>query len=79
MFHVVEFDGEGGVGLVRDEWLTPRKKESFWPPYKLSMQYNKCLREGQTPDDTWTLCAVKRIFYSTGQYKVHSTSLLYFL
>lgn len=68
MYYVVEFDDEtgGGIGLIREEWLTPRKKETFWPPSKLSTQYNKSLIDGHVPDEKWKLCPIRRIFYSTG-------------
>ncbi|XP_054723471.1 uncharacterized protein LOC129233476 [Uloborus diversus] len=65
MYHVVEFDGDGGVGIVREEWLTPRKKETFWPPFKISSQYNKCLVDGTKPENTWVLCKITRKFYVT--------------
>lgn len=68
MYHVVEFGSKsgGGLGLVRDEWLTPRKKECFWPPFKLSHQFNKALSEGHAPEDNWTLYEIEREFYKTG-------------
>lgn len=33
---VVEFDEKhgGGVAAVNSAWLTPFKKEVFWPPYE---------------------------------------------
>lgn len=31
---VIEFSDGGGVAVVRNIWLTPRKKEVFWPPIK---------------------------------------------
>lgn len=68
MFHIVEFsqNSGGGLGIVRQEWLTPRKKESFWPPFKVPEKYNKCLASGQCPGDDWNLYEVARLFYSTG-------------
>lgn len=56
----------GGVGLVRNDWLTPRKRECFWPPHKLASQYNKSLVEDKTPGSDWKLYNVRRVFYSTG-------------
>ena len=71
MYHVVEFE-DGGVGIVRKEWLTPRKKETFWPPFKLSSRYNKSLIDGELPDHkTWPLWKIRREFYSTGQYLIY--------
>ncbi|GBL68463.1 hypothetical protein AVEN_163343-1, partial [Araneus ventricosus] len=68
MFHVVEFtkSSGGGLGIVREEWLTPRKKECFWPPFKHADKFNKCLTSGQDITDDWTLFPIDRIFYSTG-------------
>lgn len=68
MYHVVEFDqaSGGGVGIVRDVWLTPKKKECFWPPDKLSSAFNKRLVEGNHPQQDWQLYQIKRIFFSTG-------------
>lgn len=70
MFHVVEFTNAsgGGIGLIREDWLTPRKKECYWPPYKQSSKFNKCLQNGEIPSDDWNLFGIERIFYSTGQY-----------
>lgn len=70
MYHVVEFSSKsgGGLGLVREEWLTPRKKECFWPPHKLSFQFNKALCEGQAPEANWPMCESEREFYCTGLY-----------
>lgn len=36
MFLIVELNKSsgGGLGIVREEWLTPRKKECFWPLFK---------------------------------------------
>lgn len=50
---------------MRDEWLTPRKKECLWPPFKLMSKCNKCLTAGTLPDENWKVYAIKRIFYET--------------
>ncbi|RLU23883.1 hypothetical protein DMN91_004091 [Ooceraea biroi] len=41
-FTGIEFtdDSGGGVALVSSQWLTPRKQEVFWPPYKFQSQYD---------------------------------------
>lgn len=69
-YKVVEFDpdGGGGIGIVRDTWLTPRKKESFWPPYKMYSKYNRCLTDNIQPGEDWMVYKLKRIFTSTGLY-----------
>lgn len=33
-YSVIEFKGSLEVAVVCAKWLTPRKKEVFWPPYK---------------------------------------------
>lgn len=67
MYHVVEFSDTQGLGIVRKDWLTPRKKETFWPPFKQTETYNKCLVSKESnPSDDWALYEIKRIFYSTG-------------
>lgn len=70
MYSVVEFSEShgGGMGIVRDQWLTPRKQECFWPPFKIAAKYNKCLLNPEPPNENWPLYTIKRTFYSTGQY-----------
>lgn len=70
MFSVVEFkecDG-GGVALINSQWLTPRKKEVFWPPVKDTNKFNKLLKEKEQSIDTekWSIYEVQRVFYETG-------------
>lgn len=71
MYHVVEFSPEGesedgSMGIVHEKWLTPLKKEAFWPPFKQTTKYNKCLLDGTIPDEKWRLCGIKRTFYTSG-------------
>lgn len=63
----VEFVDDGSVALVCTEWFTPRKRQVFWPPFRTQDQYDKVLKKLQTPDDTWTLYAVKRSFFASGK------------
>ncbi|KAF5301969.1 hypothetical protein FQA39_LY10539 [Lamprigera yunnana] len=42
MYKVVCFK-DLSVAIIREEWLTPRKTETFWPPYKHSVDYQRCL------------------------------------
>ncbi|XP_067208803.1 uncharacterized protein [Linepithema humile] len=63
---VVEFDEKhgGGVAAVNNAWLTPLKKEVFWPPYKDQNKFDKALKTGETVDtEKWTLYSISRIFY----------------
>ncbi|KAL4716910.1 hypothetical protein ACJJTC_012721 [Scirpophaga incertulas] len=65
-FCVIEFgDGGGGVSVIRQEWLTTRKKHSVWPPVKVQNKFNKCLEGSILPDDTWSSFTIKRVFYET--------------
>lgn len=66
MYKVVEFE-DNAVGIVKESWLTPRKKECLWPPHKISSKFNKCLVSQDLPDENWPIYAVKRIMYETGK------------
>lgn len=66
MYNVVEFQ-DNGLGIVRQEWMTPRKKECFWPPYKVASQFNKCLMTQLIADETWPVYAIKRVMFETGE------------
>ncbi|KAK4880406.1 hypothetical protein RN001_008552 [Aquatica leii] len=66
MFVGVEFhdDEGGGLALINEKWLTPRKNQTWWPPHKHSDKLNKSLRKGDTPQtDTWKLYKLKRSFF----------------
>ena len=69
MFHVVELP-EGDkklVSVIHSHWLTPRKEEVYWPPYKTQNKFNSSLRVGEEPDeDSWALHSVSKILYATG-------------
>lgn len=47
MFTLIQFDDNDGANLavVSTNWLTPRKKEVFWPPYKNNTSFNKALKK----------------------------------
>ncbi|XP_050502348.1 uncharacterized protein LOC126881809 isoform X2 [Diabrotica virgifera virgifera] len=63
-FVLIEFDDKdaGSVAVVHQNWLTPRKKEVFWPPYKTQGLYDKALKKGENCREDWQLFKVKRIF-----------------
>ncbi|KYQ53447.1 hypothetical protein ALC60_00009 [Trachymyrmex zeteki] len=70
MFTVIQFDEISGASLavVSTKWLTPRKKEVFWPPYKNVTTFNKALKKHEdVNEEKWTLYKVQRIFYETGK------------
>ncbi|KYM96038.1 hypothetical protein ALC62_13308 [Cyphomyrmex costatus] len=65
-FFSLENENEGGLGVVHKSWLTPLKKESFWPQHiKQQHLFNKCLRKGEEPDEQWQLYKIKRIYFET--------------
>lgn len=58
---------EGGVALVSKQWLTPRKKEVYWPPIKSQKKFDDTLKKGEQPDESeWTLYSIKRSFFEEG-------------
>lgn len=66
-FKPTKFDN-GGLAVVCQTWLTPRKNESFWPPHKNRDAYFRALREKLNPEeDSWKLFPVERLFYETGK------------
>lgn len=70
MFCVIQFSDEANnsVGVVRNTWLTPMKKEVFWPPYKDAKQFRRALQETEDADaERWQLYGVSRVFYQTGK------------
>lgn len=58
----------GGLAVVHEGWFTPRKTEILWPPLKDVVSFNKLLKKGQHPEDTWKLYGVARTFYKSGMY-----------
>lgn len=60
---------EASIALVHRSWLTPRKKEVWWPPYKTGAQFKKALLLEEKPkSETWKLYGIKQIFFSCGMY-----------
>ncbi|KAF5307562.1 hypothetical protein FQR65_LT18391 [Abscondita terminalis] len=66
-FVIVEFSKEsgGGVSIVHTSWLTPRKKELLWPPFKQQSAFDKAVQKGAKPDESWILYPITRCFYET--------------
>ncbi|XP_031344736.1 uncharacterized protein LOC116171856 isoform X2 [Photinus pyralis] len=68
MYAIVEFDDNhgGGVCAIPSLWLTPKKKEAFWPPFKDQSKFDKALSQREAVDESsWQLYNVSRIFYET--------------
>jgi len=71
-FVVVQFEptenDRGGISIIKETWLTPLKREAFWPPHKDQDKFKNCLLSGEKIDeDSWSLFPVSRIFYTTGK------------
>jgi len=67
----VEFLENGAMGLVHASWLSPLKREVFWPPYKSSKSFNKALMIAEEPNQsTWKLEPIKRSFFECGVYRI---------
>ncbi|KAF5302953.1 hypothetical protein FQR65_LT19054 [Abscondita terminalis] len=66
-FHSVEFGGDhcGGLAVVSESWLTPLKKEVFWPPFKSNNLFTNSLKNAETPNDKWKLYPINRIYFQT--------------
>lgn len=70
MFVGIQFsekDG-GGIALVHRKWLTPRKSEVWWPPFKQQDHFNKSIKKGESPNESWTLYGVVKAFFEEGKY-----------
>lgn len=84
MFVGIEFDEKngGGVALIHSNWLTPRKREVWWPPFKQQEHYERSLKKGESPNENWLLYPVERTFFEEGKFssyikynKLHSIFL----
>ncbi|CAH0558904.1 unnamed protein product [Brassicogethes aeneus] len=63
-----ENDG-GGIEIINIKWLTPRKKEIFWPPFKTNKQFHRALTRGDSPEEgEWKLYSIKRFFFENVNY-----------
>lgn len=72
MYVLVEFEEAegGGVAIIDKRWLTPRKKEVFWPPVKEQKQFDKILKCKEYANmETWKIYKILRCFYETGMSK----------
>jgi len=69
-FVIIEFDDGGGVAIVRSTWLTPRKREVFWPPTKDQKTFNKILENIAHADtEKWKLYPILRCLFETDKHK----------
>lgn len=69
MYTIVEFkesDG-GGIAIVNNSWLTPRKRRVFWPPTKEQKHFDKLVQSSEEIDEKiWKLYHIERCHYETG-------------
>lgn len=64
---IVEWEESGAVSIINRSWLTPLKREAFWPPCKEQKIFNKILQQNDPMiDNQWVLHAIKRCMYETG-------------
>uniref|UniRef100_A0A1Y1LWW9 DUF4806 domain-containing protein n=1 Tax=Photinus pyralis TaxID=7054 RepID=A0A1Y1LWW9_PHOPY len=75
MFSIVEFDDDDGVAIVNTAWLTPRKRETYWPPTKDREKFYKILTCDQSNTSSWNLYKIKRVFYYTDDIEVAKRKL----
>ncbi|KAK4886894.1 hypothetical protein RN001_003165 [Aquatica leii] len=72
MFVLLEFrehNQDTTVGVVHSSWLTPKKKEAYWPAYKNQSAFDKAILKGEPVGNKWELFTVKRIFGTYDNYK----------
>ncbi|KAL1488600.1 hypothetical protein ABEB36_014404 [Hypothenemus hampei] len=67
MYNVIEFTKNcgGGLGVINETWLTPRRKQCFWPPFKNQKMFNKCLANKDEPEENWQIYDIERHYYQT--------------
>lgn len=64
----IEFVETAEIALVHKNWLTPKKGEVFWPPFKQRVKFDHSLKQGDDPNETsWMLYGIKRRFFETGK------------
>ncbi|CAG9762751.1 unnamed protein product [Ceutorhynchus assimilis] len=69
-YMVVEWVDGGGLSVINKAWLTPKKKEAFWPPCKALNLFNKIIRENDPViENDWALHGIKRVMYETDDYE----------
>ncbi|KAK4885567.1 hypothetical protein RN001_001838 [Aquatica leii] len=64
----LEKNGESRLAIVNNKWLTPKKSEVFWPPYKTQERYNKSLKSETPDEEKWALYSISRTFFESDEY-----------
>ncbi|KAF5277456.1 hypothetical protein FQR65_LT15986 [Abscondita terminalis] len=63
MYSLIEFKDDEGLSIVNSGWLTPRKREVFWPPVKDQSAFNKVVRKSEVDSETWKLYSINKVYY----------------
>ncbi|KAK4886522.1 hypothetical protein RN001_002793 [Aquatica leii] len=66
----VQFSQDGGLAVVHEKWLTPRKTEVYWPPCKKQHDYDKLLKCGDEPKDHWQLFSISKLYFESDNFEV---------
>ncbi|KAK4883183.1 hypothetical protein RN001_006502 [Aquatica leii] len=66
----VQFSQDGGLAVVHEKWLTPRKTEVYWPPCKQQHDYDKLLKCGDEPKDHWQLFSISKLYFESDNFEV---------
>ncbi|KAB0794081.1 hypothetical protein PPYR_13701 [Photinus pyralis] len=68
----VEFDARsgGGVAIINRNWLTPRKQEVFWPPYKYQSDFDMAVKKAEQPSDRWRIFKLKRKLFESNEFSL---------
>ncbi|KAI4455712.1 hypothetical protein MML48_9g00016783 [Holotrichia oblita] len=62
-------DDENAIAIINAKWLTPLKREAFWPPYKYQNQYEKAIKNSEEPKEgVWTLYKIKKIYFELDDF-----------
>ncbi|XP_025266088.1 uncharacterized protein LOC112638474 [Camponotus floridanus] len=68
----VEENGAINIAIISSNWLIPKKRESFWPPYKKQYQYEQSLKKNETPNiETWTLHKIQKVLFTEKDNDYH--------
>ncbi|KAK4878757.1 hypothetical protein RN001_011263 [Aquatica leii] len=66
----VQFSQDGGLAVVHEKWLTPRKTEVYWPPCKQQHDYDKLLKCGDEPKHHWQLFSISKLYFESDNFEV---------
>lgn len=65
-YTLIEFDD--GVILAAEKWLTLKKTQCYWPPYKSKSQTLKAIENQEDVAENWSLYKIKKVFASTSMF-----------